>query len=143
MLEVVQWLQAAVCLLSVPCRQWPVLTVSQVMAPLLDDNHELNWQANMVDAIERKTANQHTEGESFVAPLSLCTRVYSKKQNHRRMLTCWIEDGIPVNLCQLACTSFFGLCGIPESHSRIPVQNHTQSCLCGQTECYSRISTPE
>jgi len=47
------------------------------MAPLLDNNHELNWQANMVNAIERKTANQHTEGESIVAPLSICTRNYS------------------------------------------------------------------
>ena len=46
------------------------------MAPLLDNNHELNWQANMVNAIERKTANQHTEGESIVAPLSICTRNY-------------------------------------------------------------------
>lgn len=51
--------------------------VSQVMAPLLDNNHELNWQANMVDAIERKTANQHTEGESLLAPLSICTCICS------------------------------------------------------------------
>ena len=63
-----------------------VACVSQVMAPLLDNNHELNWQANMVDAIERKTANQHTEGESFVAPLSIFTCIY-KKENDRRMLT--------------------------------------------------------
>ncbi len=77
MLEVLQWLQAAVYFLIVPCRQWPVVSASQVMAPLLDNNHELNWQANMVDAIERKTANQHTEGESLLAPLSLCTRSYN------------------------------------------------------------------
>ena len=53
--------------------------VSQVMAPLLDNNHQLNWQANMVDAIERKTANQHTEGESLLAPSSICTRIHSSK----------------------------------------------------------------
>lgn len=34
------------------------------MAPLLDTNHELNWHANMVDAIEQKAANQRTEGGS-------------------------------------------------------------------------------
>ena len=32
------------------------------MAPLLDTNHELNWHANMVDAIEQKAATQRTEG---------------------------------------------------------------------------------
>ena len=53
------------CLSSAPCVAHALLTVlalKQVMAPLLDTNHELNWQANMVDAIERKSANQHTEG---------------------------------------------------------------------------------
>lgn len=39
----------------------------QVMAPLLDNNHELNWQANMVSAIERRQAAQHTEGQASVA----------------------------------------------------------------------------
>lgn len=34
------------------------------MAPLLDNNHELNWHANMVDAIEQKAANQRAEGQS-------------------------------------------------------------------------------
>ena len=34
------------------------------MAPLLDTNHELNWHANVVDAIEQKVANQRTEGGS-------------------------------------------------------------------------------
>lgn len=34
------------------------------MAPLLDTNHELNWHANMVDAIEQKAANQRAEGQS-------------------------------------------------------------------------------
>ena len=34
------------------------------MAPLLDTNHELNWHANVVDAIEQKAANQRTEGGS-------------------------------------------------------------------------------
>ncbi len=89
------------------------------MAPLLDNNHELNWQANMVDAIERKTANQHTEGKSLLAPLSICTR-------KRRELTRWIEGGIPVHLCQLACASFFGSYGIPEPHSGIAFQNCMQ-----------------
>ena len=32
------------------------------MAPLMDTNHELNWQANMVDAIEKKTASRRNEG---------------------------------------------------------------------------------
>lgn len=36
----------------------------QVMAPLLDNNYELNWQANMVSAIERRQAAQHNEGLS-------------------------------------------------------------------------------
>lgn len=35
------------------------LYLFQVMAPLLDTNHELNWHANMVDVIEH---NQRTEG---------------------------------------------------------------------------------
>ena len=33
------------------------------MAPLLDNNHELSWQVNMVDAIEQKAASQRTEGQ--------------------------------------------------------------------------------
>ena len=41
----------------------------QVMAPLLDHNHELNWQANMVKAIEKRQSTQHTEG-SLLAPPS-------------------------------------------------------------------------
>ena len=40
------------------------LVLFQVMAPLLDTNHELSWHANMVDAIEQKAANQRTEGGS-------------------------------------------------------------------------------
>ena len=34
------------------------------MAPLLNTNHELNWQANMVDAIEQKASSQRTEGQA-------------------------------------------------------------------------------
>ena len=41
----------------------PADSCTQVMAPLLDGHNELNWQANMVDAIEKKTANQHNEGK--------------------------------------------------------------------------------
>lgn len=40
------------------------LVCSKVMAPLLDTNHELNWHANMVDAIEQKAAHQRAEGQS-------------------------------------------------------------------------------
>lgn len=43
------------------------LILLQVMAPLLDTNHELNWHANMVDAIEQKAANQRTEGGSITS----------------------------------------------------------------------------
>ena len=49
---------------------------TQVMAPLLDGHNELNWQANMVDAIEKKTANQHNEGE----PLKEQSRIQTTKK---------------------------------------------------------------
>lgn len=42
----------------------PVVASFQVMAPLLDTNHELSWQANMVDVMEQKAANQRNEGPS-------------------------------------------------------------------------------
>ena len=114
MLKMLQWLQAAVCFLFVSCRQWPVVSASQVMAPLLDNNHELNWQANMVDAIERKTANQHTEGESFVAPLNRCSCSYNKKTQGQEEVD-MLEDGISRSLSACLHITFWCMW-----HSRTP-----------------------
>lgn len=48
-------------------RQSWAVSVLQVMAPLLDHNHELNWQANMVNAIEKRQSTQHTEGSPLAS----------------------------------------------------------------------------
>ena len=63
--------------ISVLCVLTPVVAF-QVMAPLLDTNHELSWQANMVDVIEQKAASQRTEGQSVqlvahtICPTAAC-----------------------------------------------------------------------
>ena len=116
--------------------------VSQVMAPLLDNNHELNWQANMVDAIERKTANQHTEGESLLAPLSICTRIYSQKYMSGGRWHAGLRMADRPISVNLLAHRFFRSCGIPEPRYRFPLPNHMQSCLRSQTESYFRTFMP-
>lgn len=53
------------------------------MAPLLDTNHELNWHANMVDAIEQKAANQRAEGQS-VPSYACSTSYYTALEGYHR-----------------------------------------------------------
>lgn len=52
------------------------------MAPLLDTNHELNWHANMVDAIEQKAANQRAEGQCAPSTPAISALLHLEGYHH-------------------------------------------------------------